>query len=261
MRQKLRKHNRDPERELRLRAHRVQMNPEDKTVEDVLVWMKSLGLLTCEDAFAKAQIDGDTLAEYATQEKFETLGLKAKSRETRKLWKAIRVVAQEEDSSDDEDDADSDDGFSGGGGRRGGGLEWPKDMDEHAVNTKIESILANRGKTTQDLKQQIKNFARLLEYCKKPNKQLEVLVQLISSQFDSMAMHRQSKSVDEMWRACVRRVQQLMGILHESMIVLPETAMERKDRATRLTKRIWVPLDPCACRPTSYHSCNAWKRD
>ena len=241
MRQKLKKHMKEPERIREVASYRVQYARSDEresvTNDQVCLWLQEHLLDQYAGGFQMAAVNGATLLDIDEE---AAKAMKIKDKDVVRLLRETERIKIIVDHEDDEDwdpsmlvlDGKSVEGKGGKKGKgKGGvakfdvntgfeGLEKSEVTDE-MIEERVMVILQQRGKRGTDLKLQVKAFAKLLEFCERPEKQLSVLVQMIASMFDCMQGLSSSRAT-KMWRDCHEQLMALVKLLNDTGLLLEE---------------------------------------
>ena len=230
MRQKMKKHMRDPNRVGEVSVYRVESTPAEErsqvSVAMVCQWLQSHLLENYAGNFQKADIDGVKLLEL-TEETVAPLKMRAPDA-ARLLAEISRIQKRLNDEESDEDGDDDKPTLKRKvkSSELELGFEEGVEVTEEMIDERKMFILGQRGKKGTDLRTQVRAFEKLLEYCKTTEKTIEITVQLIAAMFDSMSKLSTNKAT-EMWRKCHKKIGELLTILNEAGIVLEEDEPQR----------------------------------
>jgi hypothetical protein len=232
VRQKMKKHMREPEREGEVSAYRVANTPEDErdavTTPMVCQWLQLHMLHQYAQNFDAAGINGKKLLELTE----ETAGaLKMSKPDTEKLLSEIaRIKYRLENGNDLESDEDGPKDLAPSKKLKKRdidlGFEEGVEVTEEMIDERKQLILDQRGKKGSDARTQVRAFDKLLEYCKTTEKKIEITVQLISAMFDSMQKLSTAKGT-EMWRKAHTMVGGLIEVINAEGIILEEDEPQR----------------------------------
>lgn len=107
--------------------------------------------------------------------------------------------------------------------------EKPVEMTPEEVKARLKDILQARGKRGTDSVKQIEKLQDLLPYAKEPELQVEIMIHLVSSQFDvnkSAASHLPLN----LWKGALNNLTTIVTVLEKNpTLVLQESEKERED--------------------------------
>eukprot|EP00271_Cylindrocystis_brebissonii_P021847 TRINITY_DN8071_c2_g1_i1.p1 TRINITY_DN8071_c2_g1~~TRINITY_DN8071_c2_g1_i1.p1 ORF type:complete len:976 (-),score=274.08 TRINITY_DN8071_c2_g1_i1:291-3218(-) len=211
------------------------------------LYIKALVML--EDFMAQTLNDKDAKKRMSSSNAKSLNSMKQKLKKNNKLYEAEiealreRPESEEEEEDDDEDEDEEDDdeedvdiekpenlvddhaleGDEGGvweksGPRKADKLkELRKDSSEISwdmVNTKLKEIIAARGRKGTDRQEQVEQLQYLSKVAKTPAQKLEVIVHVVSAQFD-MNPSLNTHMPPAVWKKCGANVLQILDILEE----------------------------------------------